>query len=865
MSQSTRLAYIICVLSAILPATIACGGKFDDRTVPGKWIKPLLPEDVPEPDYAQYDKGNFLEMARTQVWSGQYRRALVTLGMVRRGKPVEVALLRGEAALALGRFDRATATLSEPKVASNPQVQTLLARVKAAEGKFDGAIELLQQVVSENPSLILPRYLLGEYRESVGDISGAKTAYQWFLDQPQNYLEQWSGHPTTFNSAEDLTYIGCAIDRWATLTMAYQDNHSLHDTILSMFVHAYDLIDRDYWPAHVQAARYFLQHDDSAGAIEELKVAVSCNPSDIESWKLIGKIHLEQFDFDGVDNAVQSIRDVDPDSIDANILQARNYMLQRVPKFAVPLLHQVLDRQPKNIEALGLLAGAQALLLHDDESAQTLKQVDSIDSNNALAYLEVAEQLASMRQYPRSADMYLVAVKRAPWWSAARNGLGLLYTQSGDEDASRKVLEAARSLDPFNVRTTNYFRLLDNMAKFARKESAHFVVLYDAVQDPMIPEYFSDYLESVYPQVCGDFHFEPKVKTLIEVFPTHDAFSVRTTGAPWIATVGASTGRVIALVAPRKGAQTMGTFNWSQVLHHEFTHTVTLGETDNRIAHWFTEGLAVQQEHVPLRWEWVPMLYSAVTKHQLFNMDEITWGFIRPKKPMDRQLAYAQSSWICEYIEKTYGHATILDMLEQFRLGKDQDEVFQISLHKSQSDFFNEFEGWCQQQVAGWGYDEESSAKYDQLREEGERLVKARDYPKAVIAYEKIVKLRPMDLLPHQRLAGLYMTKSVNAPEKAVEQLDKLAASELNNNMFAKGAARIYRDIGKIDEAAARALQAVFINPYDADAHNLLADLYKKQGDTKGLAHEERAIEELDNWHDPSAEQDASPATSPSN
>jgi tetratricopeptide (TPR) repeat protein len=858
MAALSVLAIVLTMAQS--PTAFAAG--LEDQTIPGKWLKPLLPESVPEPAYADYDKGNFLEMARAQVWSGQYRRALVTLSEVRRGKPVDVALLRGQSRLAIGRFDEAIATLTDPEVADVPAIQTLLAQVYAAQGKYDQAAALLQQIISKTPALIVPHFLLGQYREELGDLSGAKAAYQWFLDEPQNFLEQWRGHPNTFTSAEDVTTIGRAIDRWATLTLSYTDNRALNDTILSMFVHAYDLIDRDYWPAHRAAAEYFLLHDDSASAIQELKMSVSSNPSDIPSWKLVGKIHLDQYDFDGVDNAVQEIREVDPTSIDADLLESRNYLQQRVPKFALPLLHGVLDRQPKNIEALGLLASAEALLLHDDQTAQILKQVDGIDSNNALAYLEVADQLSAMRQYPRAIDMYKIAVERAPWWSAARNGLGLIYTQSGDEDASRKVLEAAHALDPYNTRATNYLRLLDQMDKFARKESEHFIVLYDASQDPVIPEYFSDYLETIYKQVCGDFHFEPKVKTIIEVFPTHDAFSVRTTGAPWIGTVGASTGRIIALVAPRKGTLTMGPFNWSQVLHHEFTHTVTLGQTDNRIAHWFTEGLAVQQEHTPLRWEWVPMLYSAVTKNQLFNMDDLTWGFVRPKRPIDRQLAYAQSSWICQYIETTYGHDTILQMLELFRQGKDQDEVFQLALKKNQLDFFNEFKDWCQKQVAGWGYDEETSKKYDSLKEEGEKLIKARDFAKAVVVYEEIVTLRPMDLLPHQRLAGLYMTKSVNLPDKAVEQLDKLAAVELNNNMYAKGAARIYRDTGNLAEAAKRALTAAYIDPYDADAHRMLADIDEKLGDTKGLAREKKVIEELDHWRDPAAEPDT-PAAPP--
>ena len=91
-------------------------------------------------------------------------------------------------------------------------------------------------------------------------------------------------------------------------------------------------------------------------------------------------------------------------------------------------------------------------------------RVDRLDPDNASAYLEVAEQLGAMRQYPRAAEKYKVAIERAPWWTAAPNGLGLLYTQSGDEDkAARASLEAPAMLDPFNVATTNYLRLLDDM------------------------------------------------------------------------------------------------------------------------------------------------------------------------------------------------------------------------------------------------------------------------------------------------------------------------------------------------------------------------------------------------------------------
>jgi cellulose synthase operon protein C len=845
-SKSVLCKTIWVVALSILLASKTKAGQFADATIPGKWLTPLLPEKADPPPIPDYDQADLVAQARIQLNSGQYRRALQTLNDAPKAQATQIALIAGKARLELGRYDEALAALTDP----DPAVQTLRANVLTAQGKYADAIALLRQIIQAHPDLIPPRFFLGDNLEKIGDEPQALAAYNWFLTDPHNYLQQWIGHPETFNSAEDVVLIGRAVDRWATLSMAYQGNRSLHDVVLSMFVQSYDLIDRDYWPAHVAAAQYLLLHDDAAAAMQELGDALAANPSDISAWKLLGKIQLENFNFDAVDAAVAHIRRVNPDSIDADMLEARNLLRQRVAKQALPLLERVLEVQPHNIEALGLLAGTYALLLEDDQSAKILRQVDAIDPNNASAYLEVADQLSAMRQYPRAAAMYQIAVKRAPWWNDARNGLGLLYTQSGDEDSARTVLESAHSIDPFNVSTTNYLRLLDMMDHFAQKESAHFIVFYDAQQDPIVPEYFSDYLESVYPAVTGEYKYEPKVKTLIEVFPTHDAFSVRTSGAPWIATVGASTGRVIALVAPRKGDDTLGTFNFSQVLRHEFTHTVTLGATDNRIAHWFTEGLAVQQEHSPVRWEWVPMLYDAVMHDQLFDTESLTWAFVRPRRPIDRQLAYAESSWICQYIEQTYGHEAILRMLDQFRLGHPQDEVFQIALNKSESQFFIEFCQWCRGQVSGWGYDAATSKKYDQLRADGENLIRDHEYAKAVPVFEEIAKIRPMDILPHQRLAGLYMNADVNQPEKAAEQLDILARVELMNNMYAKGAARIYRNINELDKAHVRALQAVYIAPYDADAHRLLADIDKKMGNLTELQREERVMQELSAWQD---------------
>jgi tetratricopeptide (TPR) repeat protein len=845
-------------------ASTARGYDFVKDSIPNRWIEPLVPEDLPDLKYPSYF--NDVDKAKAQVQAGRYRKALVTLAKAKNADPVEAAILRATAQFVLGRTDQALESLKKAK--DDPRAAILRARIFASLGKTDDATKVLKDLLKAHPDSIAGHFWLGQVAEQTGDLDAAKAAYAWFVDE-QRLLDKWQGNSgeSIFDDAESVTLIGRGIDRWATLTGSYRNNDALHNTILNMFVKAYDVIDRGYEPAHVAAAEYYLSHDNREEAAKEIEQALDANPNDIEAMRLAGEVALATFNFDGIDHLVDNMRKVDRESLVAELLDVRGLLRQRRPQDTFEPLQRVLKRQPKNLEALGLLAGAHALRLEDAKAAETLKQVDSIDPDNATAYLEVAEQLAAMRQYPRAAQHYQIAIDRAPWWTTPRNGLGLLYTQSGDEDDARVALDAAHALDPFNIETTNYLRLLDDLAKFARSETDHFVVFYDAQADPLIPEYFGEYLESIYKDVCGDFKHEPKVKTYIEVFPTHDAFSVRTSGSPWIGTVGASTGRVIAMVAPRKGILTMGPFNWSAVLRHEFTHTVTLSATDNRISHWMTEGLAVLEEKSPLQWNWVPMLNDAVKKGKLFTIEDLTWAFVRPRKPSDRQLAYAESYWLCTYVDQTYGRAKILAMLDQFRAGRSPEETFTNALGKSTSQFETEFFAWCEKQVQSWGYDEKTSKKVAELTKKGESQIKTGDWKEAQATWEQINKLRPMDQLPHMRLASIYL--KLKQTDDAVKHLEALDAVELKDNRYSKGIARIYRDAGEPAKAVKHAKHAVYVDPYDDAAHELLASLYEKTGDEAGLSREKRVLNVLSEWralqrqNEQAGDSDTSPTTKP--
>jgi len=826
---------------------------FARESVPGKWVQPLLPEDLPPltyPDYfTPWDK------AKAQVNGGRYKLAAQTLATIRAtDKGVGAAPLadmKYQALSAVGRTGEAMAALTDPAVADDPKVQVDRAVLLASTGRPAEAIALLRDHLKAHPGSLRGHFELGRIAETVDDFDTAKGAYGWFVAAPQSYLDRWRGQGEKLfdgdpDGAADATTVGRALDRWAVLTGGYQSDASLNNTILDVFVKAYDVIDRDYWPAHVAAAQYYLSHDDAHNAKVELGKAEAGNPRSPEALALGGRVAVSGYDFNGADTATAALRAIDEGSIAADLLEARNLLQQRQPRQAATAVRRVLAKQPHHLEAMGLLAATEALQLHDEQTKQLLAEVDRVAPNDATAYEEVADQLAAMRQYPRAAAMYQVAIDRAPWWSAPRNGQGLLFTQSGDEVAARRALTAAHDLDPFDVQTTNYLRLLDDLDQFASKESAHFIVRYDEKTDPVIPYYFNDYLEQRYAQITAEFHTEPPEKTIIEVFPTHDAFSVRTTGSPWIGTVGASTGRVIALDPPRGGENTQGSFNWSQVLRHEFTHTVTLAATDNRISHWFTEGLAVYEEHTGLQWTWVPMVYHAATTNTLFDMDQLTWAFVRPKKASDRQLAYAESYWVVTYLEQTYGHEAVLKMLAAEKAGLLQPDVFQKVLGRSQDQFFTEFCGWARDQVSHWGYDPASQKRYDALKEAGESHIADKDYAAAAVDWEQIAAMRPMDELPHKRLAGLY--QATGQKEKAIEQLKRLHQLEVSDDRYAKAIARLYRDLGDYKNAEAYALQAVYVEPYDLAAHQLLAQMCDKAGDAAGAAREAQVVPILQGW-----------------
>ena len=243
------------------------------------------------------------------------------------------------------------------------------------------------------------------------------------------------------------------------------------------------------------------------------------------------------------------------------------------------------------------------------------------------------------------------------------------------------------------------------------------------------------YLESIYGELTERFGYTPPESTKIEIMKNHQWFSGRTIGLPFIPTVGACTGKVVALASPR---ETKRPFNWARVLKHEVVHVITLQQTEFNIPHWYTEALAVESEGFPRPQEWNKLLVERVPARKLLNLDTINLGFIRPKEPDDRQMAYCQAQLYARYMLKRFGPDALIKMLDAYRRGLTTDRAIAACFQRREGRLRGRVPGLprrASSRRSAPGSSEEKPVKFSQL----ERMLKAKpDDPdlNARMAYE---------------------------------------------------------------------------------------------------------------------------------
>ena len=440
--------------------------------------------------------------------------------------------------------------------------------------------------------------------------------------------------------------------------------------------------------------------------VPALRQALVLNPRLSEAWYLLGALAIEQFEFDSADRAARSLERIAPGHPLAAALRSESAIVRSDPALAADELDRAIARHPQVPVLLALRAAAAAGRYRPDEMKSWLDRLDAIAPGNALGHLVVGHHAALDRQYDDAAAALEEAIRRRPNWGEPRVELGLLETQTGRDDRARAALAEAIRLDPFNRRASFSKFLLDELANHRTIETERFVIRYRDGVDRTVAELMSAELDGMSEDVTARFRHVPARKTLIDLMPDHRTFGVRITGMPRIHTIAASTGPVIAIEVPREGPpeKHFGLFDWLKVLRHEYVHTVTLDQTRNRIPHWLTEAAAVSMEGVPRPYAECQMLARELAAGTLFDLDEINWAFVRPKRPDDRPLAYAQGNWMVQFMNRRFGMDALVRLLGELREGVPEKDAFVRALGVSREEFHRQFLAFAADDVKRWGF-----------------------------------------------------------------------------------------------------------------------------------------------------------------
>ncbi|MEM1328931.1 MAG: tetratricopeptide repeat protein [Planctomycetota bacterium] len=469
------------------------------------------------------------------------------------------------------------------------------------------------------------------------------------------------------------------------------------------------------WRPRLVEAVLLEERDNGPEARAALMEALRLNPRCAEAWSMLAEMQVDTFGFSTA-NAIAGRLDEIARTVHAEakphllgvLASARGRLRSADPEGAIMLLDPLLERLPTHRHALALRAAADARDFDMNAARARADEFSRLAPGLSDAWYEMGRTLSDARQYAEASEALARATELEPNRPEPWVELGLLEMQWGRDVPAIDALSRAVAVDPFHIRADNSLRLAEELLTYDTVESEHFTIRYRPGVDRVLAREMPRWLDDMHARVTGDapasIRFVPGEKTLVELMPDHARFAVRITGSPSIWTVAAAMGRVVAMEAPKTGpTSSVGAYDWLRVMRHEYVHTVTLARTKNRIPHWFTEAAAVHLEDGPRDERRSRLLASKLASGELFTLDRINLGFIRPETQDERPLAYAQSQWMYEFMLGRFGEESPLVLMDLYAEGLTEAEAIPRATGVSAESFYSEFLAWAETQVITWG------------------------------------------------------------------------------------------------------------------------------------------------------------------
>ncbi|MEY4640449.1 MAG: hypothetical protein RLZZ227_443 [Pseudomonadota bacterium] len=324
------------------------------------------------------------------------------------------------------------------------------------------------------------------------------------------------------------------------------------------------------------------------------------------------------------------------------------------------------------------------------------------------------------RRYRESGEFYERAVALQPDHWEAHLELGQNYLRMNQVTPAIDHIETSYEGDAFNPKTINILRLLDHFVEnmevhnYPDPPQGAFPTLslrLDKRETPIIEGYARELAESSIALYAERYRFTPKEPIIVEIYPNHEDFVVRSIGMPGVGLLGVTFGYLFAMDSPT--AHPAGeNYHWGTTLWHEMAHVFTVEASDHLVPRWFSEGVSVFEEWRtgPIPGRKIPgNVLKAMSEGKFLSVAELDDGFMRPTYGDQVIVSYMQSGLVFDFIDREFGFDTIVDMLYLFKDHVTPTEALERVLGISVAEFDARFKQYIDleygpllQQMPAW-------------------------------------------------------------------------------------------------------------------------------------------------------------------
>jgi tetratricopeptide (TPR) repeat protein len=711
-------------------------------------------------------------------------------------------------ALNLGQFDDVDRVLG---TAADPASVAIRARARIARGRYAEAEMMLMPVGSAQPAsdaaleLGLLEISLGRRAEGTRRLRllvnrlDARTAADYFR-----------------------------LARAARALAAFEDAQAFHDA--NGYFRDANRLAPDDADINAEWGALFLDKHNPADAMKSFQEALRVDASHVDA--LVGTAAaIAGENPPAARAALERAIKTNPNSVAAHLLAAELALDDRERAKAGASIRQALSINPNSLEARSLDAAIAAL---EDRTADFERLVQGVLAINP-AYGEVYRVAGDHMARNYRFDEAVALVRRAVALDAenprAYAELGTHLLRTGDEPGARAALERAFKADPFDQTTFNQLDLLDTIDKFVTITDGDIIMRLHPDEVGVMREHAMPLAKQALETLQRLYEFKVTGPILIEMFPKHDDFAVRTIGLPgFIGALGACFGRVVTLDSPR--ARDPGEFSWTETLWHEIAHVITLQMSKNRLPRWLSEGISVWEER-RARPEWgreMDLSFAqALNEEKILKLQVLNEGFSDPRMI---SLSYYQSSLVVDHIVDTYGEPALRRLIRAYGDGLETEAAVK--------------------QALGVGLDQVQTGFDARLKKQYASLLQALQTPKigpkpGLDDLKKLAEANPESFAVQMQLGlSLHENKDPKSAIQAFERASRLAPTASGDNNPNKLIAAVALEM-KDEPRAARALEALLAtDSADVDAARQLAKLVEPMGDARRTENAYRRIVEAD-------------------